>query len=237
MPVIDLKNCIISFEDGHSKTGAVNNTGGYTAGATSMVVDGFTGIVPVGVRLTIGGVSGHTVVSTSQTLGNTTTIVFTPALAANVADNAVVIAGARYVDIRVGDGNVNWSEKKPREYKKDRGLLYQVRDGDEEPMDVNLAMMYEFLTASTGSPATPEDIVKKRGEAAAWISTDPDTCAPYCINIVILHQPAGCTQFEKEKVILPYFRYEDLPHDPKAGSISMTGKCNATQATVTRIAA
>lgn len=237
MPVIDLKNCDISFEDGHSETGAVNFMAGYTAGATSIVVDGFVGVMPVGNRLTIDGVPGFTVVSTVETLGNTTTIVFTPAIAGAVADGDVVIVGPRFLDIRVGEGNVNWSEKKPREYKKDRGLLYQVRDGDEEPMDVNLSMMYEFLTASTGEPPTPEDVIKKRGEAADWVSSDPDTCAPFCINIVILHQPAGCTQFEKEKTVLPFFRYEDLPHDPKAGSISMTGKCNAKEAIVTRIAA
>lgn len=237
MPVIDLKNCTISFEDGHSKTGAINLMAGYTAGATSIAVDGFTGAVPDGVRLTIDGVEGYTVVSATETLGNTTTIVFTPALADAVADNAPVIAGARYLDIRVGDGNVNWTEKVSREYKLDRGLIYQVRNGDQVPMDVSLALMYEFLTASSANPPTPEDVIKKRGEAADWESTDPDSCAPYCVDIVILHQPAGCTEFEKEKVRLPYFRYEDLPHDPKAGTISMTGKCNAVQAQVTRIAA
>ena len=237
MPVIDLKNCTISFEDGHSKTGAVNFMAGYTAGATSIVVDGFTGVVPVGVRLTIDDVEGFQVVSTSETLGNTTTIVFTPALTATVADDAVVVAGARYLDIRVGDGNVNWSEKVNREYKLDRGRIYQVRNGDDVPMDVNLSLMYEFLTASSGDPPTPEDVLKQRGEAADWESTDPDPCAPFCINIVVLHQPAGCTAFEKEKVVLPYYRYEDLPHDPKAGTISTTGKCNAVQAVVTRVPA
>jgi hypothetical protein len=237
MPVIDLKNCEIAFEDGHLKTGAVNNMAGYTIGATTITVDNFTGSVPDGVRLTIDGVQGYKVVSATDTLGNTTSIVFTPALKAAVADNAVVIAGGRFLEPKIGDGNVNWSETQNREYKLDRGKIYQVRNGDEAPMDVTLALMYEFLTASSGDAPTPEDVLKQRGEAADWVSTDPDPCAPYCVNVVIIHQPAGCTAFEKEKVVLPYYRYEKFDHDPKAGTLNTSGKCNAVQAVVTRLAA
>jgi len=237
MPMIDLKNVDIYFEDGTQKTGAVNLMAGYTAGASSIVVDGFTGIVPVGSRLSIDGDDRYQVSSTTETGGNTTTIVFTPSLAANVADNDVVIAYGVFLKIKVGDGNITWTEKKPREYKKDRGKLDQVRNGDEEPIDVSLQLMYEELTASSGQPPTPEDALKRRGAAATWVSADTvDPCAPYCINIRLDHQPAGCTAFEKERVILPKFYYEELDHNPKDGMISAKGKCNATEALVSRLA-
>lgn len=312
--IIDLKNVDVYFEDGNAETGAINNAtktgainhgGGYSAGATSIVVDGFTGIVAVGSRLTINAVASYRVTSTVETAGNTTTINFTPALiAATVADDAVVSAtgfavGAAYIivdgftgkvpdqsritigsdeyvvtstvesggntirlvlspaietfvadnavvsvygtflQIKVGEGNITWSEKKPREFKMDRGRLDQVRNADQAPMEVSFQLMYEELTASNPStdPPTPEDFLKRRGAAASYVSANTeDPCAPYCINIRLDHVPPNCTAVDIERVVLPMFYYESLDHDPKAGTIACQGKCNATEATVTRIA-
>ena len=234
--IVDLKNADIYFEDGTSMTGAVNNGAGYSIGATAMTVDGFTGAVPVGARLSIDGDDQYTVVSTVETGSNTTSITFTPALVAAIADDDVVIAYGVYLRIKVGEGNITWSEKKPREFKLDRGELDQVRDADEVPMDVSLQLMYEELTASSGDPPTPEDALKHRGEAADWTSANTtDPCAPYCINIRFDHTPPNCTAVDKERVVLPMFYYESLDHDPKQGTISCQGKCNATEADVTRI--
>jgi hypothetical protein len=238
MPVIDLKNVDIFLEDGYSEAGAINFMAGYVAGATTIVVDGITGIIPAGARFTITGHdTDYVVVSTIETSGNTTSITFTPGLEATAADNTVFTVFGRFLKIRVGDGNLSWSEKKPREFKKDRGLLYQVRNADEEPMDVTLQMMYEFLTASTGEPPTPVDVLKRRGEAATWKSTATDQCSPYCVNIRLDHTPAGCTAYERERVVLPFFYYEQMDPNPKEGSINVQGKCNATEAIVTRLPA
>jgi hypothetical protein len=235
--LIDLKNCIVYLSDGNEMTGAINLMAGYMAGATSIAVDGFTGIVPPGAFLTIDGVDGYTVVSTTETSGNTTNIVFTPGLTGAVADEDVVIAGSRFVRIKVGEGTITWSEKKPREFKKDRGRLDAVRDADEEPMEVAFTMNYEFITASTGDTPSPEDVLKRRGEADDWDSADSDDpCAPFCVDIRILHTPPNCDTEDKELVILRKFYYESLDHDPKAGTIQCAGKCNATEAEVSRIA-
>lgn len=310
MPVIDLKNTNIYFEDGTSKTGAVNNatktgainnvagyaagvstilvdtfvgavetgaqltingeTGyrvtahvetssnttsitftpplitavddddvvsstGFATGSTRLVVDGFTGIIPVGARLQVGSTDQYTVTSTTESGGNTIVVNFSPALVANVADNAGVTIYGVFLKIKVGDGTITWSEKRPREYKKDRGKLDQVRDGDEEPMDVTINLMYEELTASSGNPPTPEDVLKQRGEASDWVSTETDDpCAPFAINIRLDHQPPNCSAVQAERVILPRFRYEQLDHNPKDGMVNCQGKCNAVEASVTR---
>lgn len=103
-------------------------------------------------------------------------------------------------------------------------------------MDVTINLMYEELTASSGDPPTPEDALKKRGAAADWVSAETDDpCAPHAINIRLTHRPPNCTAVEAERVILPRFRYEQLDHNPKDGSINCQGKCNATEAIVTRI--
>ncbi len=241
MPIIDMKNVTIFFEDGYSEAGAVNLLAGYTIGATSIVVDGFTGVVPVGARFTIAGqTTDYTVVSTTETSGDTTNIVFTPGLTAAVLDNVVITVYSVYLQIKLGDGNFTYSEKKPREFKKDRGILDLVRDADEEPIDVSFQLQYEELTSSDpgSDPPTPEDALKRRGSAADWVSAYiVDPCAPYCINIRFDHVPPNCSGFETERVILPYFFYEMLDHDVKAGTISVSGKCNAKEASVTRFAA
>ncbi len=212
---------------------------GYAVSATTIRVDGFVGIVPKSARMEIGGDDRYTVLSTVESVGNTVSITFTPGLAAIAADNAAITVHGVYLEIKVGDGTITWSEKKPREYIKDRGKLDEVRDGDEEPMDVNINLQYEELTASNPltDPPTPEDALKKRGAAADWNSTDTtDPCAPFCIDIRIDHIPPNCTSLKKERVILPMFYYNQLDHDPKAGTIVVAGQCNATEAEVTRIA-
>jgi hypothetical protein len=89
-----------------------------------------------------------------------------PGLVEAVVDDEVFNVGGRSLNIKVGEGNCTWSESKPREYKKDRGLLDQVRNGDEEPMDVSMQLMFEELTsASTATAPTVEDVLKRRGEA------------------------------------------------------------------------
>lgn len=139
--------------------------------------------------------------------------------------------------LKVGDGTVSFDETVTREYVRDRGLLSTVRNGQQEPMDVSLDLMWEFLKASTtgDSAITPEDALKKRNGAADWVSSDADTCAPFALDIEIWYDPL-CSADKIEQIILPDFRYEKLAHDAKAGTIQCSGKCNATEATITRSA-
>lgn len=238
MPVIDLKNVDIYLEDGYSETGAVNLMAGYVAGVSTVVIDGIAGAIPVGARVVFtGDPTDYVVTATVETMTNTTSITISPGLVEAVVDDQVFTVYGRFLAIRVGEGTLTWSEKKPREYKKDRGRLYEVRNADEEPMDVTMQFMYELLTASSGDPPTPSDVLKRRGEAADWESTASDPCSPYCVNIRLDHRPAGCTTFEVERVVLPFFYYESMDHNPKEGSINVQGKCNAVEAIVSRLAA
>jgi len=139
------------------------------------------------------------------------------------------------LDIKVGDGTVSFDETVVREYVRDRGRLSTVRNGQEEPMDVRLDLLWEFLKGATTTVITPEDALKKRGGAASWVSSDADTCAPFALDIEIWYDP-DCAADDIEQIILPDFRYEKLTHDAKAGTISCTGKCNAVEATITRSA-
>lgn len=142
--------------------------------------------------------------------------------------------GGNKLVVAIGKGNLTWDEKRNIEYILNRGVLNTVRLGDEVPIDVKLDADYEAITgAGSLTPFSVEDAFKHRGTASTWTSTSSDPCEPYCVDLYFFNVPP-CDVANAETVILPEFRYEDLNHDPKAGTISIAGKCNAVQATATR---
>lgn len=208
---------------------------GYALGATTMAVDGSTGLVTVGDRFSVAGdtTTAHTVTAQTPTLGNTTSITFTPALGASVADGAALTWLPHRLQIRVGEGNFQWTEKRNIQYTKDRGRLDTVKLGDEEPVEVKLDFTWVFLKADTGQTPTVEDVLKKRGEASSWVTSAADTCEPYAVDLKIVYTPP-CAAEKREVYLVRDFRYEDLGHDIKQGMVSISGKANVTEPTVTR---
>jgi hypothetical protein len=142
--------------------------------------------------------------------------------------------------IKVGEGNLTYSENRTIEYTLDRGRIDEVREGDEVPMDVSFDLLWEFITGNTdsaGVPPTVEDVLKNQNNASTWISSDPDTCRPFAVDVLVENVPvcgAGSPTQEQEFITLPDFRYETLDHDVRAGTISVTGRCNAKVASIVR---
>jgi hypothetical protein len=145
-----------------------------------------------------------------------------------------VSTGPRTLTIKVGEGSISWTEKSPREFIKDRGRLSTVRNGDEEPVDVRLDVQWEFIKATTGSGTpTPVEVVRNTGEAATWVTTDTDTCAPYCVDIEIFND-VPCAGTLDEYVLLEEFRVESVDYDLKGNRFSFSGRLNKTKANVVR---
>lgn len=239
MAQFDLKKASIFLVDGYSKADAkVNNASGYIAGTTTMKVDTITGVIPVGASFrfesgthdNIYTVSAHT-----ETLGNTTQITFTPGLAQAVVDDQQFDFLGRRLEIKVGEGNMTYDEKRTMEYKKDRGRLDTVREGDEEPIDVRLDIKWEWLSmgASDTFP-TPEEVLKQEGGASSWTSSSDDPCEPYAVDIVVVYDP-DCASVNGEMITLKDYRWESLNHDLKAGTLATSGKCNVTRVTKERV--
>jgi len=137
--------------------------------------------------------------------------------------------------VKVGEGNLTYAENRNIEYTLDRGVLDEVREGDQVPVDVTMDFVWDYLKGQTGSGTpTVEDAVKRRGEAAAWVSTDSDQCRPYAVDIEVTYAPQPVVCGDMEIILLQDFRYETLDHDLRAGTVSMSGRCNVTEATVTR---
>lgn len=251
MARLELKNCVIKMRDGLSGTGAINE--GVTAPiATDAEFDidtlvlnagGLgTDVVPIGAKFTIAGETAtdtvHTVTERTPSDGSATTtnIVFTPALGAGTyVDGGVVTFAPIELEIKIGDGNVTYSESSEYEYDLDRGLLDTVRAGNQVPMDVNLDFVYEYATTHTGEAVAPLDALKQIGGASEWRSSSSDACEPYAVDVVVIHTPI-CTTQAIETTVFPDFRSESREPDMGEASISISGRCNAVQPTITRTA-
>lgn len=139
------------------------------------------------------------------------------------------------ITIKFGQGNLTYSEKRTMEYLLDRGTVDEVREGDDVPVDVKFEGKWDFVTSESGDPPTIEDCLKNVGEASDWVSSDSDACRPYALDIEVTYTPA-CTGVYNEVITLSDFRWENIDHDLKAGTISVSGKCNITKASSTRVA-
>lgn len=142
--------------------------------------------------------------------------------------------GQNSITIKIGEGNLTYSEHRNVEFTRDRGVLDTVREADEEPLDLSLDGTWEWIKSTSGGTVTLEDALKKIGEAATWVSTADDPCQPYCVDIELWNAP-GCGSIEDEIIMFEEFYYETVDHDLREGTISTSGRCNRKQATPRRV--
>ena len=243
MARIELKNAPVYIRDGLAGAGAVDQLSTPPVmNDTDMDIDLVvlntivTDQVPVGARFTVvGDTPEHTVTDRDPNSGATTNILFTPALAAGVADNAVITFLPQLLYIQLGDGNLTFTETVERIYDRDRGILDTVRNGDEQPLEINLEFTYVFVTQETAKVVTPVDALKQLGDAAEWVSSDTDQCAPYAVDLELRHC-LPCGTEEDELLVFNDFRYETLEYDLQEATIAVSGRCNVTDAVATRLA-
>lgn len=197
-----------------------------------------TDLVPVGARFTIAGESGspvHTVTARStQVAGQTDFITFTPALTGSApSDNAVLTFLPQRLEIKIGDGDLSWTENRELLYDLDRDLLDTVRLGQEQPVEVDLAFIFEYVTTQSGQAITPIDALKRIGQATEWVSSAEDLCEPYAVDIYVVHNvPCGTDQ--DQDFLFRDFRYESLEYSIQDASISVSGRCNVSDVITTR---
>lgn len=244
MAQIDLRHADIYVKDGYTATGAVNQPSSPgpvpAAGDTTLTVDGFSKAIPAGNTFTVAGSTAtYTVVSTVG--GSTPTqITFTPALATAdgiPVDNAVITVGPNVLKAKIGEGNLTFSAKRAMTYVREKRSIVNgfVMTGDDEPMDVKLDLVWEFLSSDTGDPPTFEEALNQTGNAAAWVTSGADPCEPYCVNLEVVYTPP-CTGVKAEVILLEEYRWESLDHDLKAGTLSTSGKAKMLLPNTSRVA-
>jgi len=169
--------------------------------------------------------------------GTSWELTFTPAIQSGEipANDAVITFFPQQIDIKIGDGNITYTENKNYEYDTDRGVLDTVREGDEAPMDVNLDFVYEYITTGTNESITPMDALKQKGGASDWFNSSSDPCEPYSVDIEVVYTPP-CGGDEIETTLFPDFRPDSKEVDLGEASVSVSGRCNALEPVVTRAA-
>ena len=146
--------------------------------------------------------------------------------------------GTESITVVIGEGNLTWTERKNIEYTLDRGTLDEVRLGDEVPVEVSFDFTWDYIEGSTTTTTIPpsvEDALKQINNAADWTSTDADNCRPYAVDLEFENIPA-CASADLETITLSDFRFEQLDHDARAGTVSVSGRCNITAASAVRAA-
>lgn len=244
MARIEMRDVTIYVQDGLSGSGLMTNNA--SANETTFNIGTVvlntteTAQVPVGARFTVNGETAatvHTVTARGPVSGNTQNITFTPALGAGTYNsgnsaNAVTFQAQR-VEINVGEGNLTWTEAKEYEYLRNRGDLDTVKEADEQPVEMSMEFVYDYIKTESGQTITPVDALKAQGEASEWVSAASDLCEPYAVDIVAKHcVPCGTDQ--DEDVTFVDFRYESLDFDMSEATIAVSGRCNVSEPTVTR---
>jgi hypothetical protein len=191
--------------------------------------------VPIGARVTFAGdPTVYTVLTRTPSSGTTTDFTFTPVKVTPAAVSTDVLTFLpQRLEIKIGEGDVAWSETKEYIYDRDRDVLDTVRQGQDQPMSVDMNFTFEYVTASTANPPTPADALNQDGLASEWVSSSSDLCEPYAIDVVILHC-VPCGTDEDQEITLPDFRNESLDFSIADASVATSGQCNATRATVVR---
>ena len=139
------------------------------------------------------------------------------------------------LEIKMDEGNLTFTRKFNREYRKNRGLLDTVRDGDEEPLEVSFTGRFSSIVSDDGESITVEEFLTKAGRGSALVTTATDACAPYACDILVeIEQECGTLRDEVH--LFEEFRVESLGGDYKAGQLSVAGKCNRTKVTAYRTA-
>lgn len=242
MARINLRDSTIKLKDGLSGTAALTDSPPMEDD-TNMDIDtvalntDITDQVPIGARFTVEGETDtpvHTVTARTPDPGTTTNIEFTPALGAgSYMEDDVVTFQSQELEIKIGDGNLTYTENDEYEYELDRDNLDTVRRGADQPMEVSTTFVYEAATTGTGETVAPMDAIKRRGSASEWVSSATDKCEPYAIDVEVTHVPP-CGTKEDEVTTFPDFRSESREFDYQEAQISVSGRCNAVEPIITR---
>jgi hypothetical protein len=242
MALIQLRECQIQFLDGLSGTAKITTatpmaTDTTTTVSTVALNTKVTNQIPVGARFQVStamNTTVYTVQTRTPTSGGTTSVTFTPAWGTPTpAMNDTMNFLPQVLTIKIGEGDIKFTEKKQYQYVLDRGNLDTVREQDQQPMEVNIDCQYQFITTGTGETVSPVDALKNEGAASEWVTSSADPCEPYAIDVRLVHTPP-CNGTEIETVLFPDFRRDSVAYDPKAATITIAGKCNAMEPTVTR---
>lgn len=144
----------------------------------------------------------------------------------NLRTSTISVGG---IEVEIGEGNLTYSEKRPLEYVTNGNEISEVREADEEALDLKIDFTWKRVADSFEGLI---DMIDNRSETQT--SSDAIECRPYAVDVK-LRYPVACTIPASKDINFDDFRYETLDYDIKAGTISVSGKCNISYPTITDV--
>lgn len=183
------------------------------------------------------GGAGTAAVVAVQDGTETWAVTFTPAIASGSvpANNDVITWTGIRLTIKSGSGTIEWTETDDPIFDTDRDVLDSVREGVEQPMQVTLSTVFDWIRSSTGDAVTPYEVLHQRYQASTWQSAAETPCEPYCVTLIIEDLPP-CGSEEAEVITFPYFYKTSVNPKFSDGLVAITGKCKATRPNFERLA-
>lgn len=133
--------------------------------------------------------------------------------------------GSASIEIKIGEGNISWTETRNLEYTHDRGAVSEVRLGDDEPCELSFDFIWTWLSSISGS--SPYEAIKGIDG-----TTSGSDCEPFAVDIKIeMHGCDGDSVIET--ITFPEFRYDTISADLRQGQLSCSGKIPAIAPTIT----
>ena len=189
-----------------------------------------TGVADTGTVVITENTPGVVPIPTTTTTG----ITFTPPLGPGTYVNgAAVSITTQQLYVKIGEGNLTYTEHHDYQYLLDRGWFDTVREPKQVPLDVKVDAVYEHIASETGEFVSPMEALKGEGRASEWVSSSSDPCEPYCIDVLVEYVPP-CSPLQAETSRFPMFRAETREINFSAATIAFTGKCFVQEPIITR---
>lgn len=154
--------------------------------------------------------------------------------------------------LRMGQSSLQWGEPLSPRYELDRGLLDDVRHGDEQPVDLTIEGKFTFGVSRGAENKTIHEIIRGKdrgnnqnthgkvtmvGIMEPWLVANG--CPPYAISVEVHNNPnilCPNSSAYGEAHLFRYFRCENPQVNFDTGMVNLSGKCNVTQPIERRVA-
>ena len=162
-------------------------------------------------------------------------ITFSPALSAGTyAASAAITFKSQQIYVKIGEGNLTYTEHRDYQYLLDRGLLDTVREPKDVPMDVKLGRRvrahHQRHQRGRLSDGRAEGARTAPWSGSVRLPTSASRTASTCWWSTI----PPCADVNRETTVFPMFRAETREMNYSAATIVLTGKCMAKEPTVYR---
>ena len=166
--------------------------------------------------------------------GGTTSITFSPALGAGTyAASAALTFKSQQINVKIGEGNLTYTEH--RDYQlpaRPRTVGHGARaQGRADGREARRRVRAHHQRHQRGR--LPDGRLEGHNSAVEWVSSSPDQCEPYCIDVLVEYDPP-CAPVNRETTVFPMFRAETREMNYNAATIVLSGKCMAKEPTVYR---